>query len=125
MIAAATTLIVAAIIIIYIFDPSTTNIYPRCPSKLITGYDCPGCGSLRALHALCHGDIATAWHFNPALFFAIPLIIIYIIADNCRPSNPTPRTARNLQRLHHVTHHPLTPILLLIAIIIWTITRNL
>ncbi len=35
---------------------------PRCLFKLITGYECPGCGSQRAFHSLLHGDIAAAWH---------------------------------------------------------------
>ncbi len=113
--AAVIILIVAALVLLYLYDPMQVSFYPRCPSKTLCGYDCPGCGSLRAIHALTHGDLVAAWNFNPALFFAIPLAIIFFIGDN-------PRSPRIISRL---THHPLTPILLLLAIITWTIFRNL
>ncbi|WP_259454485.1 DUF2752 domain-containing protein [Streptomyces ginkgonis] len=29
--------------------------YPACPLPALTGWDCPGCGGLRAAHALAHG----------------------------------------------------------------------
>lgn len=45
--------------------------------KVLTGYDCPGCGAQRALHALLHGDISGAWGYNPALFFLVPLAVAY------------------------------------------------
>jgi hypothetical protein len=46
-------------------DPHNTNsIYPLCPFKLLTGWNCPFCGGLRMAHDLLHGlDGATqsAW----------------------------------------------------------------
>lgn len=51
--------------LVAVFDPvSGPLIYPRCPVKMLTGLDCPGCGSTRALHALLHGRILEAWRFN-------------------------------------------------------------
>ena len=41
----------------YTHDPSE-GAGAKCTFKLLTGYDCPGCGSQRALHAMLHGDIA-------------------------------------------------------------------
>ena len=65
IIAVATILIVAAIIVVYyLFNPAQYSFFPRCPSKLITGYDCPGCGTQRAFHALLNGNIAEALHYN-------------------------------------------------------------
>lgn len=115
LIASAIVAAVALVAVIFVFDPSQTPIYPRCPSKLITGYDCPGCGSLRAAHALVHGDFATAWAFNPALFFAIPLAVLFFWGDSRRSPKVVSR----------IVHHPLTPVMLLVALVAWTVARNL
>ena len=47
------------------FDPATTWWYPSCPFHALTGWLCPLCGSLRAVHALCLGAPLTALAFNP------------------------------------------------------------
>ncbi|MBB5118490.1 membrane protein [Streptomyces eurocidicus] len=41
-------------------DPGRPGHYPACPLLRYTGLYCPGCGGLRGLHALCHGDLAAA-----------------------------------------------------------------
>ena len=73
--------IVVALLLLFFFNPETTSIYPRCPSRLLTGYQCAGCGSLRATHALLHGRLLQAWHYNPILFLGMPLVLsVYAIA---------------------------------------------
>ncbi|MDH6577970.1 DUF2752 domain-containing protein [Kitasatospora sp. MAP5-34] len=52
------TLYVAAV------DPNAPGHYPTCPVLRATGWWCPGCGGLRAVHALAHGDLTTAGHDN-------------------------------------------------------------
>jgi hypothetical protein len=46
-----------------------------CTFKRLLGVDCPGCGLTRSFISLAHGDVRSAWKFNPAgpLFFAIVL----------------------------------------------------
>jgi hypothetical protein len=46
-----------------------------CAINHVTGLQCPGCGTTRALTALVEGDIATAFNFNQLIFF-IPLFLI-------------------------------------------------
>ena len=46
------------------FDPTTAHFFPVCPLYALTGFACPGCGLTRGFHALFHGDILTAIHFN-------------------------------------------------------------
>jgi hypothetical protein len=46
-------------------DPNTAGHYPTCPFLAVTGWYCPGCGALRAVHALGHGDLMTALARNP------------------------------------------------------------
>ncbi|BBX75130.1 hypothetical protein MSHI_30360 [Mycobacterium shinjukuense] len=58
VVAAAATLMCAAI---WVADPTTPNgPLPTCPTKALLGIDCPGCGSLRMLHSLMHGDLLAA-----------------------------------------------------------------
>src|SRR5438445_685407 len=60
--------------ILFFFSPSQYPFYPRCPLHAMTGLHCPGCGSLRALHSLLHGDIAGALHFNALLILSLPFL---------------------------------------------------
>jgi hypothetical protein len=45
-------------------DPNVAGHYPLCPTKAFTGLDCPGCGGLRAVHSLLHGDVTGALDHN-------------------------------------------------------------
>jgi hypothetical protein len=54
----------AATTYVGLVDPNQSGHYPTCPFLFITGYYCPGCGSLRAVHALTHGDVGAAVGLN-------------------------------------------------------------
>jgi hypothetical protein len=58
-------LVVAAVGLLLAFDPGTTWWFPSCPFHTLTGWLCPLCGSLRALHALALGAPVAALAFNP------------------------------------------------------------
>jgi hypothetical protein len=55
-------------------DPNRPGHYPTCPFYAITGYYCPGCGSLRMVHALTHGHVAEAFGRNALAFVTLPLL---------------------------------------------------
>jgi hypothetical protein len=59
--------------ILFLCDPARVPIYPVCLFHRLTGLDCPACGSLRALHALLHGDFIAALHFNAFLVLSLPI----------------------------------------------------
>lgn len=99
----------------YTHDPSE-GAGAKCTFKLLSGYDCPGCGSQRALHAMLHGEIAQAWHFNPMVFFAVPLAAYYFIVEAGR---------RRWPRLHAASVKPVIIIAIFIAIVAYWIGRNL
>ena len=62
-----------------VVDPNLPGHYPACPFLALTGYSCPGCGSLRAIHALAHGDVATALARNPfAVVSAVWLTAVWV-----------------------------------------------
>lgn len=61
----------------YYIDPIQYRFVPKCPIKLLTTLDCPGCGFQRALHAVLHGHFVEAIHYNMFLLFAIPLTFMW------------------------------------------------
>jgi hypothetical protein len=66
---------VAAAGYLAIVDPNRPGHYPTCPLLLLTGYYCPGCGGLRAVHDLIHGDFAAALSSNLLVVLAVPVVI--------------------------------------------------
>ena len=61
--------------VLYRFDPMRVGFYPRCPIYLLTGFYCPGCGGLRAGHALLHGHFLEALGYNPLLVLALAVFL--------------------------------------------------
>jgi hypothetical protein len=64
----------AAILMLDIFDPATSAVFPPCPLYYLTGWYCPGCGSLRAMHQLLHGNLIAAWALNPLTVLLLPFL---------------------------------------------------
>jgi uncharacterized membrane protein YhaH (DUF805 family) len=56
-------------------DPHVPGSLGMCPSLLLFGVSCPGCGSLRGIHDLVTGDVSAAVGHNllliPALLFVV------------------------------------------------------
>ena len=54
-------------------DPHRPDfVFPACPFKALTGWNCPGCGGLRMTHDLLHGDLAAAVVDNVFLLVGLP-----------------------------------------------------
>ena len=69
----------AGAFIVGYFNPTTAGFFPVCPLFKLTGIHCPGCGLTRGFHALFHGDVLTAMHFNALLpVFALLLGFIFV-----------------------------------------------
>jgi hypothetical protein len=71
--------LVVSLVLLRIFPPEEYSFYPKCTAYVLTGWKCPGCGTLRALHALSTGNPLQAWGYNPLLFIflgAIPLLLL-------------------------------------------------
>jgi hypothetical protein len=66
---------VAALAWVGSVDPNEPGHYPTCPFLAVTGWFCPGCGSLRALHALAHGDLRAALARNPLMVLTVPALL--------------------------------------------------
>ena len=68
----------AAIGVVYVsdVDPGVAGHYPTCPFLAVTGLYCPGCGTLRAVHAMGHGDLTTAWARNPLAVVGLAYLLV-------------------------------------------------
>lgn len=61
---------------LFVVDPNEPGHYPLCPTSALLGIDCPGCGCMRGLYALTHGDIAAAADHNLLLLVAVPFALV-------------------------------------------------
>jgi hypothetical protein len=83
--AAGVAALAAGTAVVAYFDPSETHLFPVCPLYSLTGLACPGCGLTRGFHALFHGDLPTAFHFNAlipvwAVIFGYVLVSFLLLA---------------------------------------------
>lgn len=79
-------LIFSGLIYVYYNDPSTSGIYPKCVFHEITGFYCPGCGSLRAAHQLLHFNIVAAIRYNSLLVVILIPLLFYAVINELRNS---------------------------------------
>lgn len=65
--------------VLFLFDPHSSSFFPPCPLKSATGWECPGCGSTRAMHLLLHGRILEALGKNPLMVVSIPVLLAMLL----------------------------------------------
>ena len=65
--------------VLYLFSPYDSGIYATCPFKALTDFHCPGCGTLRGLYELFHGNLANAFGLNPLMVLVLPFIAYSIL----------------------------------------------
>lgn len=130
---AATLGVVGALITaVVVRDPHDSGAWGTCPVLLLTGYQCPGCGTLRGLHDIATGAWAEAWSHNALLFpvlaaaawawtaWTLRLIRTSRVRDEV--SEPTPRHTPR-QRVAVATHtYAFATAWVLLA---WGVGRNL
>ena len=103
---------------IWLGDPTTPGgPLPVCPTKALLGIDCPGCGSLRMLYCLLHGNLFGALQYNALGLAAVGLLIWAYLAWTY--GQLAGRRIRSWQ------HHRWAAPVLLIAVVAWFVVRNL
>lgn len=103
---------------IWLGDPTTPNgPIPVCPTKALLGIDCPGCGSMRMLYSLMHGDLSATVRFN-ALGFAAVVLLIWTYCTW------TYGRATGL-RIRGWQHNRWAPMVTLVLVVVWFVIRNL
>ena len=96
---------VAVLLFLYFWNPSEIWAFPKCPFFALTGLKCPGCGTLRAIHAITHLRLLEAFRLNPLLVASIPVLALMYVS---------PRIRSNV----------LLGRILLVLVIVWWIARN-
>lgn len=66
--------LLAASVVLHLRDPHRSGAYGFCPWLALTGTYCPGCGGLRAVNDLTHGDVLAAASSNLLLVASLPLV---------------------------------------------------
>jgi hypothetical protein len=92
-------------------DPHRPDfVFPPCPFKLLTGWNCPACGGLRMTHDLLRGDLAAAVVDNIFLLVGLPALLVWVVVRW--------RTGRPIMTV---------PAIALVAVlaITWTVVRNM
>jgi Protein of unknown function (DUF2752) len=92
-------------------DPHSSDfVFPACPFKALTGWNCPACGGLRMTHDVLHGDFAAAVVDNVFLLIGLPLLAAWLLVRWRRRQSLMPMPAI---------------VLIAVAAITWTVVRNL
>ncbi|MDR0976374.1 MAG: DUF2752 domain-containing protein [Prevotellaceae bacterium] len=100
------------------YNPGTSAWFPRCPFKTLTGWDCPGCGSQRAIHSLLNWQVGEALSHNLLLVLSIPYILVWPVLN--LPTHPDARLLRWRKRLYG----PVATKIILVVIIAFWVLRN-
>ena len=104
-------LTLGALTYVGVVDPHRPgSLFPPCPFKLLTGWNCPACGGLRMTHDLLHGDLAAAVVDNVFLLVGLPVLIGWAL-----------RRRRQGQPAFTST----ILVLVVTAVVGWTVIRNL
>jgi len=102
---------VGAVGYVGLVDPhKPDSVFPICPFRLLTGWNCPACGGLRMVHDVLHGDLAAAVSDNVFLLVGIPVLAGWLLLRR--------RSGKSLFSL------PATATVV-IATLAWTVVRNL
>ncbi|WP_210419683.1 DUF2752 domain-containing protein [Mycolicibacterium sp. ELW1] len=103
---------------VWIGDPTTPGGFlPVCPTKALLGVDCPGCGTLRMIYSLLHGDLLAAIRFN-----ALALVALGFLAVAYGTWTSGRVTGRQLAGWQH---HRWAPFITLGLVSVWFVVRNL
>jgi hypothetical protein len=104
-------LLAAALGYIGLIDPHKPgSFFPVCPFRLLTGWNCPGCGGLRMIHDVLHGDFAAAITDNVVLLIGAPLLAGWVVLRRRARKPPVTLPAAAT---------------VIIALLAWTVVRNL
>ncbi|MGD9621240.1 MAG: DUF2752 domain-containing protein [Mycolicibacterium sp.] len=85
-------------------------IFPPCPFKAMTGWDCPACGGLRMTYDVLHGNFSAALVDNAFLLIGLPMLLAWVLVrrGRGRPLSTVP-----------------TLVVIIVAAAAWTVARNL
>ncbi|MBC2641645.1 MULTISPECIES: DUF2752 domain-containing protein [unclassified Rhodococcus (in: high G+C Gram-positive bacteria)] len=107
---------VAASAILHFRDPHQPGSYGFCPLYAVTGWWCPACGGLRAVHDLTNLDVGAAVAGNALIVPFIAVVVLAWIGWARR------RLSGRRDRL--ISVGPRVTVGVLILLVAFTVTRN-
>ena len=103
-------LLIGGLAYVGLADPHRPGfLFPACPFRAMTGWDCPGCGGIRMTHDLLHGDVAAAVTDNAFVLVGAPLLALWLLVRWRRGRALMPIPAM---------------VIIGVAAIAWTVLRN-
>lgn len=69
------------VVIYMVYDPAMAGFFPACPFHSLTGLECPGCGSQRAVHHLLNLELGAAFKQNQLLVVSLPYVLLGFVFD--------------------------------------------
>ncbi len=109
---------IAGSLLYFLFDPSVSNLFPKCIFHSLTNLDCPGCGSQRSIHALLTGHPIQAADFNLLVVLFLPLLIYSAITTIAN-------TFFDQQWAQRIFYSPIFVRVVLIVVVSFWILRNI
>ena len=67
--------------VLFIINPENFKVYYCCPFNALTGLECPGCGGLRGIHKLLHGNFVEALNYNLLLLIFVPSAGLFLLIN--------------------------------------------
>jgi len=58
-----------------------------CPIKAVIGFDCPTCGTTRAMLSLLKLDFEGYLYYNPMAIFLVSAVMLFLFADKFKHKN--------------------------------------
>ncbi|MGL5683791.1 MAG: DUF2752 domain-containing protein [Marinifilaceae bacterium] len=95
------------------------GFFPPCPFYKLTGLQCPGCGSQRAIHSLLNGNITQAFGYNPLMVLSIPYLLGgYILRVFAKQDD-------RIHALYLRLYHGKAVFAVLIVVLVFAVGRNM
>jgi hypothetical protein len=69
--------LLAGSVALHLRDPHRSGSYGFCPWLALTGTYCPGCGGLRAVNDLTHGNVLAAASSNLLFVASLPFVAVW------------------------------------------------
>lgn len=114
---AAVVIAMAAAAALYVFNPEDTWWMPQCAFHRLTGWQCPGCGLLRAIHSLLRMRPAEALAYNYFLLVSAPMAAALAYTTLSRSARA--------RRMEAVVQSPGAVRAFAALMLLWWITRNI
>jgi len=109
--------VLGALLLYFFYNPSTSEIFPKCPFYMVTNLYCPGCGSQRAVHQFLNGHILEGLRHNWLLLLVFVVLgyqtLILLLKQF------------GIEVKKNILHRPVTTYAILILFILFWFLRNI